>query len=220
MNQRKGVNADASTPATTTTYDRPYWLTQPCPTWCTTGHRASDSPDDRLHESDTRSVPLILEQAEQFGPYAEPPVYRYSPPSLMASLLQDVREAGPVVELHDNRDAYTVRVTLDEAAEFGADLIELAITGRVTTQPSAPGGAAECQPWCTRHDPDVPELCTGDDEIVPLARQGDARIGLTHTPDDGTVIEVDGHLYGSVDEAEALVVALLRQIGRARKGQP
>ncbi len=36
--------------------DRPRWLAEPCPAWCTREHRDADHPEDRYHQSEASIV--------------------------------------------------------------------------------------------------------------------------------------------------------------------
>ncbi|GII86610.1 hypothetical protein Ssi03_46000 [Sphaerisporangium siamense] len=195
----------------------PLWLTGPCPAWCEEKHRGSDHPDDRKHHGGTLSVPLLTIAFENFGTRDEP---RLAPVELLADLMQHHREAEPRVVLGDTSDTFSRYLSLGEAQRFAFDLVELVAAGRTGTDVQtlpAPGGAAGCQPWCAKeHDPGCPELCLAENEPVPVSGSpADAFVGLSHHPDDGTVIDVDSALHLTVDEAEVLVLALLRQIRRA-----
>jgi hypothetical protein len=45
------------------TAPRPSWQSQACPPWCVVRHRESDQPDDRVHESPARSLPVTAHDA-------------------------------------------------------------------------------------------------------------------------------------------------------------
>ncbi|WP_185949051.1 MULTISPECIES: DUF6907 domain-containing protein [unclassified Microbispora] len=96
----------------------PYWQTEPCPAWCREEHRDDDMPDEREHHSGYRAVPLREMPPVELAAGAVPP-------DLRASLVQGVREAGPVVELATG-DCAPVRLRLAEVAELTAALGGLA----------------------------------------------------------------------------------------------
>lgn len=41
------------------TDDRPDWLSEPCPAWCSGDHRNQEHPADRRHESAYLVIPII-----------------------------------------------------------------------------------------------------------------------------------------------------------------
>lgn len=43
--------------------DRPAWLTEPCPAWCSEDHSAQECPPDRRHESEVIVLPVIQRTA-------------------------------------------------------------------------------------------------------------------------------------------------------------
>lgn len=40
--------------------DKPSWLHEDCPSWCTVDHDEADHPDDRKHRNDAKVLPVVL----------------------------------------------------------------------------------------------------------------------------------------------------------------
>ncbi len=94
----------------------PYWQTEPCPTWCSKGHEASDHPVDRNHWSatDGHRLPLtflgLQRTPDNTGWYDDPP-------TMDVYMLQHVREAEPRISLSVN-EAPATDLTLSEARQL------------------------------------------------------------------------------------------------------
>lgn len=108
------LTAEALRPCPTAELDRstrPFWQTEPCPPWCSTGHEASEQQEDRKHWSATERLPLTLHglqrKPDNSGWYDDPPI-------LDVYLVQQVREAEPRVSLSVN-EAPPTDLTLSEA---------------------------------------------------------------------------------------------------------
>lgn len=43
--------------------DRPTWLTEACPSWCTRIHAENDHPEDRVHHSEGTLTPAIVRRS-------------------------------------------------------------------------------------------------------------------------------------------------------------
>jgi len=104
-----------------------FWQTEPCPTWCSNGHEASDHPDDRKHWTapDDRRLQLTLyglqRNADNTGWYDDPPI-------MDVYLMQHVREAEPRISISVN-EAPATDLTLSEArrlADVLRDLLQTA----------------------------------------------------------------------------------------------
>ncbi|MFT4259494.1 DUF6907 domain-containing protein [Microbacterium sp.] len=54
------------------TFERPDWLTEPCPAWCDGEHAGQHLEDDRCHHSDYRVVPIIQQQRRWPRPALRP----------------------------------------------------------------------------------------------------------------------------------------------------
>ncbi|MFD8562472.1 DUF6907 domain-containing protein [Streptosporangium canum] len=112
----------------------PTWLTAPCPAWCTERHRAGDHPDDRQHVSVIHATDLLTGDFEDFGMPGKP---QFRPISLLADLVQGYREAEPRVCLSDSATKGTCHyLTLAEAEEIAAHLLQLVAAGRGQSDPS------------------------------------------------------------------------------------
>lgn len=188
----------------------PTWLTAPCPGWCHDDHHGSDHPDDRRHGSGTTGVPLRTMAFENFGSPAEP---SYKPLELMADLEQLYREIEPRVVLCDDSDKWFRRLSLGETRDFALNLIELFRAGRTGTDlvvSSSPGGAAECTPWCTDHDPET-GMCRAAG-VRTLAYD----VRLSQAPGEPTAVHLDDEPL-SPEQAEEVAFALLAQARRARQ---
>lgn len=77
--------------------NRPYWLNQPCPNWCTITHDDDDAVEDRSHWASWEGhVTLTLEDEKH-----EEFVFRHQyghalvPPHLLPNLKQQWRETEP-----------------------------------------------------------------------------------------------------------------------------
>ncbi|CAM3760623.1 DUF6907 domain-containing protein [Kibdelosporangium persicum] len=103
----------------------PYWKTEPCPAWCDNLHEDSDFVDDRRHMSDwsahivlTTEEPTIVERTPAGdGPW-------YVPFELVARLDQHVRDAAPLVIVHEAHCRIDeLHLTPSEARQLGEALI-------------------------------------------------------------------------------------------------
>jgi len=116
----EGVTAADPTPAVDA---HPYWQTEPCPTWCSKGHEASDHPEDRKHwtATDGHRVPLtflgLQRNADNTGWYDDPPI-------MDVYMVQHIREAEPRISLSVN-EAPATDLTLSEARQLQDALGEL-----------------------------------------------------------------------------------------------
>ncbi len=129
----EGVTATDTGPQT----GRPYWQTEPCPTWCSKGHEASDHPVDRNHWSatDGHRLPLtflgLQRTPDNTGWYDDPPI-------MDVYMVQHVREAEPRISISVN-EAPATDLTLSEARRLQdavGELLGLAATAgeaRVTS---------------------------------------------------------------------------------------
>lgn len=77
---------------------------------------------------------------------------------------------------------------------------------QATATPAA--NAHACQPWCVSHDHEN-GICYGTD--LPIPYNTPSRVGISHTPDTGTVISI-GDDYLPVQVARGLWSALSQQL--------
>ncbi|ONI72744.1 hypothetical protein ALI144C_42820 [Actinosynnema sp. ALI-1.44] len=74
---------------------RPFWLHEPCPTWCDQFHEGDLDVSDRRHVSDdARTILLSTEDMKVRGQVPHKPS-DYQPVELVIYLDQHVREVGP-----------------------------------------------------------------------------------------------------------------------------
>jgi hypothetical protein len=113
----------------------PFWLTQPCPTWCMGGHGNDVHYDDRVHYADTHGeyqfelslhdctyVPAVPASKTAHG--REIKAYSY-PEQIEVGACQHYRETGPVITLNvPEKFARDLRLTPAEARGLIASLIE------------------------------------------------------------------------------------------------
>jgi len=115
----EGVTAADLTPQA----GHPFWQTEPCPTWCSNVHEASDDPEDRKHWSPTNGhrVPFtflgLQRNADNTGWYDDPPI-------MDVYMVQHVHEAEPRISLSVN-EAPATDLTLSEARRLQDALGEL-----------------------------------------------------------------------------------------------
>ncbi len=115
--------ADSHAPAPA---DRPYWLLEPCPSWCAyrEDHAPHDHPDDRVHMGSTWDFTLTLEVPEVTVPLPLSGKIEVSIPHLDIWLQQRWREQEPRVELSVN-DNCGISLTLAQAADLAEALAGL-----------------------------------------------------------------------------------------------
>ena len=89
---------------------RPYWLSGPCPPWCTAAHSDADAPEDRAHVGEWRQVTLTME-----GPRADA-----QPQRIGVRLEQGWREVGARVVMASG--GRHLNLALSEARELSCDL--------------------------------------------------------------------------------------------------
>jgi len=124
----------------------PFWQTEPCPTWCSKGHEASDHPEDRKHWNDTdgQRLQLTLHALERNpdtgGWYDDPPV-------LDVYLVQHVREAEPGINLSFN-EATATSLTMAEADRLRVALGTLLTEADGVARPGATTTCAAGIAWC------------------------------------------------------------------------
>lgn len=97
------VTRDTAAPAA------PYWLTEPCPAWCTRGHEGRDIRMERMHAGEDYDIDLTLEprialDGETF------------PAHLSAGIWQAWRDARPHICLILN-DSHEIQLEPSEAGE-------------------------------------------------------------------------------------------------------
>ena len=108
---------------------RPFWQTEPCPSWCTAIHEDSDQNEDRAHFAAGLDVDLNLYRTD-LGER------RYGPAQAIVSMTQHYRAAEPEIDLTvptASGDSYLadgeqdVRLSLAEAREL-RDRLSLILT--------------------------------------------------------------------------------------------
>lgn len=102
---------------------RPYWLTEPCPSWCWDHHSDNDGGPDRVHMSRwQREVPLTtmdptrLDYSKTHGKIYEVPV------TATVCLVQGYRESGPRVHVYDDHRRFELDMTTAETRKLIAAL--------------------------------------------------------------------------------------------------
>ncbi|WP_449061375.1 hypothetical protein [Planomonospora algeriensis] len=185
------------------------WLSiSACPSWCNSGHRGSDHPDDRQHGS------LYLEtvlQTMRYDDYGLPGKPEYKPVIAGVNLIQHYRETEPRICVSDTGEHGEYYLTLDEAQKIALDLLTLVLAGRdraeITEMEDSVNETPGCRSWCTRHG--------SDDTCDSGVREG---AWLTQDREDGALIWYDG--YGDdgmdVQHAERLVHSILNLAVLAR----
>ncbi|TCO65624.1 DUF6907 domain-containing protein [Actinocrispum wychmicini] len=117
---------------------RPYWLTGPCPWWCSDVHADSDVAEERVHMSSTQMCEMELKSERPLGGEAD-----FLPFEITACLHQHIREIGPRIAIeplpHNRSRLYMLP---DEAMEFGTWLIRLATMADRKTGPDNQTAAA------------------------------------------------------------------------------
>lgn len=111
---------DTTNPNTT----KPFWLTTPCPKWCTEHHKDAHTANEREHYSDMLSaVGLTLADAYEY--VANDQVHAQQA-SLGVYVEQGYRETGPriVVEPDHKEHGSRYDLTPAEAIVLGRALIE------------------------------------------------------------------------------------------------
>jgi hypothetical protein len=93
--------------ATPANADRPFWLREPCPSWCTTAHHDADIRDDRVHSGGGAYTELTLEPkaAADGGTFAA---------TVCTGMWQYWRDARPHVCISIS-DRVEIYLELDEA---------------------------------------------------------------------------------------------------------
>lgn len=105
--------------------DRPWvaWQRTPCPAWCTDGHHDADGRGARRHTKRDREIPLSMQAALFSGGDT------WSLDAVAVGMEADVREYEPRITFYrGNGRGY--ELTLSEAEQFAAILVELAFEGR------------------------------------------------------------------------------------------
>lgn len=103
-----------------------FWLTEPCPTWCDMPemHRAEDVGEDRTHNGELRrlvTTTMDVERSEVDGRVCR----GERPPHLMLYLQQGYREVEPRVWVGRDDTNQGVYLTLSEAEQLAATLVDL-----------------------------------------------------------------------------------------------
>lgn len=98
---------------TAQTTERPFWLTGPCPDWCTRDHCAYDYDQGRHHADTGTTIQMTLHPS--WGSL-------YEPQPLHAGLFQGPREVEGYVEIYWPFKDAAMRLTLAEATQL-ADYI-------------------------------------------------------------------------------------------------
>lgn len=93
---------------------RPFWLTFPCPSWCTEDHCPGDPEDQRFHTDKGATVTLHLH--DSVGELNEPQVVH-------VSIGQGYREAEPYVELYAPVPNALLKLTVAEAAALAGHVL-------------------------------------------------------------------------------------------------
>jgi hypothetical protein len=97
---------------------RVFWLTQPCPPWCSQWHDDNDDGEDRTHMSDWNGkVPLVLEDGVEYRK-GQP----YQPEYASICLVQDVREIEPRIWCGKGQSNHGWHMTPAETRELAATL--------------------------------------------------------------------------------------------------
>lgn len=119
-----------TSPEATSTAGRPFWQTEPCPSWCTAssslaGHQDGDDYPDRDHFRSGAVVPLSLYTAIGVVDVEQPT----GAPWLTVNLSQHYRVAAPDVILcvpidGDEYREHEVRLTVAEARQLVAALLD------------------------------------------------------------------------------------------------
>jgi hypothetical protein len=96
---------------------RPFWLTEPCPSWCQADHSERDRPADRRHVSAPHgSVVLTEAEASPSGDGT------WQPQDIHVALSQHVREVEPLITCGGHGPAGSWNLTVDEARDLAAAL--------------------------------------------------------------------------------------------------
>ncbi|MEU3168940.1 hypothetical protein [Streptosporangium sp. NPDC006930] len=189
---------------------RAYWQTGPCPDWCVGPHRDSDDPAEREHQGLYLSTRLTETKPDRYGPNAKGEAFTWQAPPMMACLVQHVRYAVPNIEMCLGDHDISATLTLDEAEQHAANLVELVKQGRGVPPVLAP--AEGCVPWCVRHT--SVDTCWGEQiEATP----GYTAVELSYVAGDGARVYVSGETEEmTVEQAEQLAHMILKQTARAR----
>lgn len=100
--------------------ERPTWLREPCPPWCTGEHWEGDHPDDRVHRSGLTTLAGFLARG------AVPTEFEEEPAHLVVQVLRPVGGATTWVQVREAEGAHH-RLTLTSATAraLGASLVAL-----------------------------------------------------------------------------------------------
>jgi hypothetical protein len=122
-----GDMADGVSPQTP---GKPFWL-EACPAWCVARHEDKDHPHDRMHSSDYQSVVLSMEAAYDgaIHPAGSDNAPMWVPLDLHVALEQDWREIEARIVIEYGNDQ-SVSLTVDEACELAADIIQVVASAR------------------------------------------------------------------------------------------
>jgi hypothetical protein len=138
----------------------PYWMTGPCPAWCTQEHHGSDMGSDRACWSDRNAFTLVTEgpcetETREYEAAGPRPVAEWEvwTADACAWLLQEYRESEPRVGLEVTQQIDT-RLALGEADALVQLLGRLEVTAGDTGTPGHPAErvpwwqTAPCPAWC------------------------------------------------------------------------
>jgi hypothetical protein len=110
----------------------PFWMSGPCPAWCSRGHGDGDHPDDRCHTGAEQCIALTMADPVKMvicGEGDAGPGRAWEAPRLAVSLEQGWREAEARVCVRYGDDKY-VDLTLAEARELAAGITALLDSAR------------------------------------------------------------------------------------------
>jgi len=98
--------------------ERPAWLAEWCPAWCSGDHAGQELSDDRRHQSESRWWPELVRRRRLLS---SGEVHRVVVPTEMAVMaVQHMDERAPWVAL--TTDVELVELTLDGARRLHAEL--------------------------------------------------------------------------------------------------
>lgn len=92
--------------------DRPDWLSEPCPGWCSGDHRGQAFPADRRHESEHVLVPVIQRRTE-WSTRDLHPTHVVEPDALTLAVVREVEQAETWVAVAS--DHQCLEITLESA---------------------------------------------------------------------------------------------------------
>jgi hypothetical protein len=96
---------------------RPFWLSQPCPSWCTSRHADRDHPSERQHVSAVQGG-VTLTQSEA----VEAPDGSWRAQDIQIFLAQHVREIEPLIRCNGQGPVGAWQLTVAEAEALATAL--------------------------------------------------------------------------------------------------